>query len=77
MVISTANNEGIGLTNPTTLLHIKGTNPILTIMAQGGSGAKSQINLSTHDEGANRASCSLIELVRFVSRLSSESSVSS
>lgn len=51
---------GIGNTTPTSLLHIKGTNPILTIMGQGGVGAKSQINLSTFDEAANAADCSIV-----------------
>ena len=58
--LTTTGNVGIGTTDPKTLLHIKGTNPVLTIMGQGGSGAKSQINLSTYNEGANQSSCSII-----------------
>jgi hypothetical protein len=52
---------GAGFTSPYSLLHIKGTNPILTIMGQGGVGAKSQLNLSTHDTtSSNLSNCSLI-----------------
>ena len=56
-------NVGIGTNDPKTLLSIKGTNPVLTIMGQGGTGAKSQINLSTYDEAANQASCSISQLI--------------
>jgi len=52
---------GAGFTNPYSLLHIKGTDPILTIMGQGGVGAKSQLNLSTYDTtSSNLSNCSLI-----------------
>jgi hypothetical protein len=53
-------NVGIGTNNPRTLLHIKGTNTALTIMAQGGLGATSQLNLSTYDHTTNLSPCSLI-----------------
>jgi len=60
MRIQGSGNVGIGTNNPRSLLHIKGTNTTLTIMGQGGSGAKSQINLSTYDHTTNLAPCSLI-----------------
>jgi hypothetical protein len=53
-------NVGIGVTNPRYKLHISGTNPILSINGQGSAGAKSQINLSTYEEGVNAPTCSLI-----------------
>jgi hypothetical protein len=53
-------NVGIGVTNPRYKLHISGTNPILSINGQGSAGSKSQINLSTYDEGVNAPTCSLI-----------------
>ena len=53
-------NVGIGTTNPSSLLHIKGTNTILTIMGQGGGGAKSQLDLSTYDPTPYVSGCSLI-----------------
>jgi hypothetical protein len=43
-----------------TLLQIKGTDPVLTIICQGNVGAKSQINLSTFDVGDNQSNCSII-----------------
>ena len=46
-------NVGIGTLTPRTLLHIKGTSPALTIMAQGGTGATTQLNLSTYDHTTN------------------------
>jgi len=58
--VSSAGNVGIGITNPASLLNIKGTNPILSIFGQGNIGAKSQINLSTYDPGVNASSCSII-----------------
>jgi hypothetical protein len=63
MYIDQNGNVGIGTgtISPYTLLHIKGTNPILTIMGQGGTGAKSQLNLSTYDTtSSNLSNCSLI-----------------
>jgi hypothetical protein len=63
LVITGSGNVGIGagFTNPYSLLHIKGTDPILTIMGQGGTGAKSQLNLSTYDTtSGNLSNCSLI-----------------
>jgi hypothetical protein len=53
-------NVGIGTTNAYSLLHIKGTNPALTIMAQGNTGATAQLNLSTYDTTTNLPNCSLI-----------------
>ena len=53
-------NVGIGATNPYTLFHMRGTNPALTIMAQGGAGATSTINLSTYDHTTNSTNCALI-----------------
>ena len=53
-------NIGINNTNPRTILHIKGTSPALTIMGAGGSGATSQLNLSTYDHTTNAPNCSLI-----------------
>jgi hypothetical protein len=56
-------NVGIGATNPYTLFHMRGTNPALTIMAQGGAGATSTINLSTYDHtvnSTNSTNCALI-----------------
>ena len=58
--VSSTGNVGIGITNPASLLNIKGTNPILSIFGQGNIGAKSQINLSTYDPGVNASSCSII-----------------
>ena len=59
-------NVGIGTTNSAngiySVLHIKGTDPILTIQGQGGTGAKSQINLSTYDTSTNASGCSLIAI---------------
>jgi hypothetical protein len=53
-------NVGIGTDNAATLLHIKGTNPALTVMAQGGSGATSTLNLTTYNNTTNAPNCSLI-----------------
>ena len=55
-----AGKVAIGSTDPYTLLHMKGSNPILTIMGQGGSGAKSQIDLTSYDNTTNPPTCSLI-----------------
>ena len=52
-------NVGIGIANPYTKFHMKGTNPALTIMAQGNSGATSTINLSTYDTTTNQPNCSI------------------
>ena len=60
MRITNAGNLGIGIAAPYSLLHIKGTNPALTVMAQGGSGATTQLNLSTYDTTTNLPNCSLI-----------------
>ena len=60
IVITSNNNVGIGTTDPCSLLHIKGTNPALTIMAQGSTGATASINLNTFDNSSNPGSCSLI-----------------
>ena len=60
MRINNAGNVGIGTNNPYTLLHVKGTNPSLTIMGQGNSGATSQLNLSTYDTLTSTPNCSLI-----------------
>jgi len=63
LTVSGSGNVSIGasFTTPYSLLHIKGTNPILTIMGQGGTGAKSQLNLSTYDTtSSNLSNCSLI-----------------
>jgi hypothetical protein len=58
--LTTTGRVGIGIINPYTICHIKGTNPELTVMAQGGSGAKSILNLTTYDNTTNSTSCSLI-----------------
>ena len=42
-------NVGIGITNPISIFHISGTNPVLTISGQGGTGAISQIDLSSYN----------------------------
>ena len=55
-----SNNVAIGTTPAYSLLHMKGTNPALTIMGQGGVGATSALNLSTFDNATNDGSCSLI-----------------
>ena len=62
MIIKNSGNVGIGITNPYSLLHIKGTDTItaLTIMGKGTGGAKSQLNLSTHDTVTNLPNCSLV-----------------
>jgi hypothetical protein len=63
LTVSGSGNVAIGtsFTTPYSLLHIKGTDPILTIMGQGGTGAKSQLNLSTYDTtSSNLSNCSLI-----------------
>ena len=60
LLINTSGNIGIGTTNPYTLFHMKGTNPILTITGQGNSGAKSQIDLTYYDPGTYTSTCSLI-----------------
>ena len=60
MTITYTGNVGIGTTDPKTLFHIKGTDPILRIMAQGGGTAKSQIDLATFDNPLYPSSCSLI-----------------
>lgn len=52
-------NVGIGTDNAASLLHIKGTNPQITVMAQGGSGASSTLNLTTYNNTTNAPSCSL------------------
>jgi hypothetical protein len=52
-------NVGIGTDNAASLLHIKGTNPALTVMAQGGSGASSTLNLTTYNNTTNAPNCSL------------------
>jgi hypothetical protein len=54
------NNVSIGTPTAYSLLHIKGTNPTLKIMAQGATGAMSQLNLSTYDNTINPPNCSLI-----------------
>lgn len=58
--INTSGNIGIGTGNPRTLLHIKGTNPAMTIMGHGNTGASSELNLSTYDQTTNAPNCSLI-----------------
>jgi len=58
--IDSAGNLGIGTATSQTLFHMYGTNPILTIMAQGGGGAISQLNLATYSNPGYTASCSLI-----------------
>ncbi len=60
MRINSSGNVGIGTDNPRTLVHIKGTNPALTIMGQGNTGAISQLNLSTYDTTTNAPNCSLV-----------------
>ena len=63
LTVTGSGNIGIGasFTTPYSLLHIKGTDPILTIMGQGNVGAKSQLNLSTYDTTtSNLSNCSLI-----------------
>jgi len=60
MRILSNGNVGIGTNNPRSLLNITGTNPILTIMGQGGAGATSQLNLSTYDHTTFLSPCSLI-----------------
>ena len=63
LTVTGSGNVGIGasFTTPYSLLHIKGTDPILTITGQGGQGAKSQLNLSTYDTtSSNLSNCSLI-----------------
>ena len=60
MRISNNGNVGIGTNNPRSLLNITGTNPILTIMGQGGVGAKSQLDLATYDNTTFLSPCSLI-----------------
>ena len=59
-IYNTLGNVGIGTINPQSLFHINGTNPILTIMGQGGLNAISQINLTTFNNPGYTASCSLI-----------------
>ena len=58
--IDATGKMGIGTNNPVSLFHIKGSNPILSVTAQGGSGVKSQLDLSTYLTTTNTASCSLI-----------------
>jgi len=55
-------NIGIGTrtASPLKLLHLVGSNPTLTIEAQGGQGATSQLDLATYDITGRSASCSLI-----------------
>jgi hypothetical protein len=60
MRISNNGNVGIGTDTPRSLLNIKGTNAGLTIMSQGGTGATSQLNLSTYDHTTFLSPCSLI-----------------
>jgi hypothetical protein len=60
MIIKNTGNIGINILSPYTLFHMKGTNPALTIMGQGGAGATSTINLSTYDTTTNAPNCSLI-----------------
>ena len=52
-------NVGIGTDTAASLLHIKGTNPQITVMAQGGSGASSTLNLTTYNNTINAPNCSL------------------
>ncbi len=54
------NNASIGTPIAYSLLHIKGTNPTLTIMAQGATGEMSRLNVSTYDDTINPQNCSLI-----------------
>ena len=60
LMIDSSGKIGIGTNNPYTLFHMKGTNPALTIMAQGAGGATSQLNLSTYDTITFLPNCSLI-----------------
>ena len=53
-------NVGIGVTDPYTQFHMRSTNPIFTIMSQGGTGATSTINLSPYDTATNAGACSLV-----------------
>jgi hypothetical protein len=53
---------GIGTNNPYTSLHIKGVSPKLTIAGNGGSGATTQLDLSTYDTTTNLGNCSLIAI---------------
>jgi hypothetical protein len=64
--IASNGNIGIG-TNvspndniPASLLHIRGTNPTITITGQGHTGATSRIDLSSYDPGINPYTCSLL-----------------
>jgi len=59
-ILNCWSNVGIGVTDPYTQFHMRGTNPILTIMSQGGTGATSTINLSPYDTAANAGACSLV-----------------
>jgi len=52
-------NVGIGTDTAASLLHIKGTNPAITVMAQGASGASSTLNLTTYNNTTNAPNCSL------------------
>ena len=64
MIIASNSNVGIGTTNPYTIFHMKGTNPILTITGQSGNSAISQIDLATYDTlgTTNKSPCSLIAI---------------
>jgi len=64
MIITSNGNIGLGTTNPYTIFHMKGSNPILTITGQSGSGAISQIDLATYDTlgTTNKSPCSLIAI---------------
>ena len=53
-------NVGIGTDTAASLLHVKGTNPAITVMAQGASGASSRLNLTTYNNTTNAPNCSLI-----------------
>lgn len=52
-------NVGIGTDTAASLLHVKGTNPAINVMAQGGSGASSTLNLTTYNNTTNAPNCSL------------------
>jgi len=65
---SIASNGNIGIGNnvspnaniPASLLHIRGTNPTITITGQGNIGATARIDLSSYDTGISPYTCSLL-----------------